>query len=236
MNIKIIKLMSAVCVALAVLLAVEWITAKFALSRLLDSERSSSSRPYQLDDVPALDLTGKSEEFYSDMVSRPLFIQGRRPVAEAAPELAGGAIPGTDAFDWQLIGIFTVKNSLTALFGREKNPVPKDNFRKLKVDGDLDGWKLTEIHKDKVILVQEGSEPKSLPLRKPKPKQLPPNQAPAPDQAPARARAHRRINLPRPAAPQASESKPDSEPEPTETEPEPESEISEDASENSDNE
>jgi hypothetical protein len=66
--------------------------------------------------------------------------------------------------------------------------VPKDNYRKITVGDDLDGWKLAEIHKDKVILMQ-GDDQKELLLRKPKPKQ--PRQAknslapPVPQPAPA---------------------------------------------------
>jgi hypothetical protein len=57
------------------------------------------------------------------------------------------------------------------LFSRTTMKAPKDNYRKLSTGTDLDGWKLTEIHYDKVILKQ-GSQQKELLLRKPKSKEL----------------------------------------------------------------
>ena len=42
---------------------------------------------------------------------------------------------------------------------------------RITADADLDGWKLTEIHKDRVLLKQ-GSQQKELLLRKPKSKDL----------------------------------------------------------------
>jgi len=58
------------------------------------------------------------------------------------------------------------------LFSRSTSKVPKDNYRKITAGGDLDGWKLTEVHKDKAILKQ-GNQQKELLLRKPKLKELP---------------------------------------------------------------
>ena len=64
-------------------------------------------------------------------------------------------------FDWQLNGVYSTKKGLSALFSRSTSKVPKDNYRKISTGADLDGWKLTEIHKDKAILKQ-GSQQKEL--------------------------------------------------------------------------
>lgn len=204
MNIKIVKLLAAICAALVVVLIAEWITAKITLDRLLDSINPSPSQPYQIDEVPTIELKGKPEEFYSDLVSRPLFIKGRRPASESRTDQAN-AVSGPDMFDWQLIGVYTAHNTLSALFSRAKIPVPKDNFRKLKIDDDLDGWKLTEIHTDKVILML-GDESKELLLRKPKPKELPKTsdqaQTRAQNQAQSQAQLQRRNRPIPPSVPQ----------------------------------
>ncbi|MGZ8187674.1 MAG: hypothetical protein ACXWTN_02810 [Methylosarcina sp.] len=220
MNIKIVKLLGAICGALIVVLIAEWIAHEFALNRLLASINSAPSKPYQIDKVPAIDLEKKTEESYAEIVSRPLFIRGRKPVNEPVAESAVGAPGSSGAFDWQLNGVYTVNNSWSALFSREKNPMAKDNFRKLTINDDLDGWKLTEIHKDKVILEQQGGETKELLLRKAKPKTAPGGQEPAKKQAPPQAHMERRNRVPRPPVPQ--------------TETQPQTEV--DAPENSDNE
>jgi hypothetical protein len=71
-----------------------------------------------------------------------------------------------------LNGVYTQKKALFALFSRTTAKIHKDNFSKKTLGDELDGWKLTEIHKDKALLTQ-GAEEKVLLLRKPKLKELP---------------------------------------------------------------
>jgi hypothetical protein len=125
-------------------------------------------------ELPTIDLLARPEESFVDLVERPLFIKGRKPVAGAANgQPQAGAVVG-QLFDWQLVGVYTNihDKKLQALFAREKVKLPKDNFRKLPLGGLLDGWQVQEIDNDKAILNKEGNS-KILYLRKAKPKQLP---------------------------------------------------------------
>ena len=95
-------------------------------------------------------------------------------------------------FDWQLSGVYTTKKGLSALFSRFPTKGAKDNYRKIGVGADLDGWKLDKILEDRAVLKQ-GSQQKELPLRKIKPKdpskksnipQMPYNPQPQPQSEP----------------------------------------------------
>jgi hypothetical protein len=183
MNIKLVKLLSALCACLLVLVIAEWIVAKYARDRLLESIESSNAMAASEVEMPSIDLKKKSEESYVDLVARPLFIKGRKPVDEPTPDHEKTAV-SADNLDWQLNGIYTGKNGFSALFSRAKTQTDKDNFRKLSQNDDLDGWKLTQIQKDRVILTL-GDETKELQLRKPKPKELPKNQMPSKTGAPS---------------------------------------------------
>jgi hypothetical protein len=100
------------------------------------------------------------------LVERPLFIKGRKPVNEPVPEsVPVAATKKIEVFVWELTGIFTTPKGVTAFFSRINAKVPKDNYRKYKIGDELDGWKLTEIHADNVVLTQ-ANETKTLPLRK----------------------------------------------------------------------
>lgn len=134
----------------------------------------------QDEELPSLDLEAKSEDEYSDLVERPLFIKGRKPVTEPIPESTPvAAVKKVEAFVWDLTGVFTTPKGVTAFFSRINAKVEKDNYRKLKLGEDIDGWKLSEIQPDKVTLTQTG-ETKTLPLRKAKPKNaLPVSRVPA---------------------------------------------------------
>jgi len=165
-----VSVLTAVCVMLILIITGEWFYAvqvqKQALTSTISAETTQSD-----DEMPDIELTQESEESYEDLVVRPLFIKGRKPVDEpSAEEAQTNAV--ANSFDWQLNGVYSTKKGLSALFSRTTSKVPKDNHRKLIAGANLDGWKLTEIHKDKVILKQ-GSQQKDLLLRKPKLKSLP---------------------------------------------------------------
>ncbi len=171
MNKKLITLLVAVCIILCLIIAGEWLFASYTQHRLLTSISSEKRQDYKADELPGIELTKQTEDSYVDLVARPLFIKGRRAVEEPSPESEQAAAK-SENFDWQLTGVYGSNKKVSALFSRAKTKVAKDNNRKLKVGDDLDGWQLTEINKDKVMLKQ-GSNDKELLLRKPKLKTSP---------------------------------------------------------------
>ena len=137
-----------------------------------------------------LNLSDPSEDSYSDLVERPMFIKGRKPVEEPIPEeMALATAQKTENVNWELIGIYSTPKGTTAFFSRSNGRLPKDNFRKCKLGDTLDGWQLSEINESGVNLTQ-GTETKKLPLRKMKPKNptpttvSPANATPVPVPAP----------------------------------------------------
>jgi hypothetical protein len=169
MNNKLVFLLASVCILCVLIIIGEWYYAVRAKKHALSSTPSAEIK-LSHDEMPELELTRQSEESYADLVARPLFIKGRRPVDEPGQEEAQ-TLAAVDTFDWQLNGVYTTKKGLTALFSRSTTKAPKDNYRKISTGADLDGWKLTEIHYDKVLLKQ-GNQQKELLLRKPKSKEL----------------------------------------------------------------
>ncbi len=167
MNRKLIILLVSVCAALLLVIFGEGLYAKYVQRQLLASTNSAASKTPP-DEMPTVELTKQPEESYDQIVNRPLFIKGRKPVDEPKPEAAQVPVVPV-VFDWELNGVYTKNDSLSALFSRAKTKVPKDNYRKVTVGGDLDGWKLTEIQNDRAVLMQGGNKKEVL-LRKAKPK------------------------------------------------------------------
>jgi hypothetical protein len=169
MNSKLVSVLTAVGIVCALIIIGEWLYAvkvqKQTLASITSAETTQSD-----DEMPGIELTQQTEENYGDLVARPLFIKGRKPVVEPSPEEAQ-TVAVANNFDWQLNGVYSTNKGLSALFSRSTSKVPKDNYRKVTAGADLDGWKLAEIHKDSVILKQ-GSQQKDLLLRKPKSKEL----------------------------------------------------------------
>ena len=169
MNNKFVSILASVCIVCVLIIIGEWFYAVRAQKQALTSTASAETKIAH-DEMPGIELTRQSEESYEDLVAKPLFIKGRRPVDEPSPEEAQAIKAIT--FDWQLNGVYSTKKGLSALFSRSKSKVPKDNYRKITAGADLDGWKLIEIHKDRAMLKQ-GDQQKELLLRKPKLKELP---------------------------------------------------------------
>lgn len=176
MNIKLIILLSTFCGALLLLTIGEWFYFSAAQQELLTAAMTVKTPEYESDELPTMELSSEPESSYEDLVTRPLFIKGRKPVDEPTSDQVN-ATAALENFDWQLTGIYTAKKGMSVLVSRAKSTLAKDNHRRIITGDELDGWKLTEIGKDKVVLTQ-GGEQKELPLRKPKPKTkiMPPRQ------------------------------------------------------------
>jgi hypothetical protein len=165
MNIKLISALASICIVCALLIMGEWFYALWAEKSTLSSLVATDTKTSH-DDMPDINLNEKTEQSFADLVTRPLFIKGRKPVDEPTPEETQNAAAAAPVvFDWELNGVYTTSKGLSALFSRSKSKVAKDNYRKISLGADLDGWKLSEIFQDKVVLKQ-GAQQKDLPLRK----------------------------------------------------------------------
>lgn len=183
MNSKLIKTLMLVCLVLLLVIALEWLYAMQAQEKMLSSV-SSETKQVVNDEMPQIDLNSQPEDSYADLVNRPLFIAGRKPIPEAEKTSEQVAVV-TNTFDWMLNGIYTTKKGLMALLTRTVAKIPEpapqglattkpsssDKYRKVITGDTIEGWKVAEIHPYEIILSQ-GNTKKNLQLRKPKPKAI----------------------------------------------------------------
>jgi hypothetical protein len=167
MNSKLIAGLASFCIACILIIIGEWLYASWTEKTILTS-LTSTDKKLSPDEMPHIELNEQSEESYVDLVARPLFIKGRKPIDEPSPEAIQNALVPV-VFDWELNGVYTTANGLSALFSRSKTKVAKDNYRKIGIGAELDGWKIVEIYQDKALL-KLGAQEKELLLRKIKPK------------------------------------------------------------------
>jgi hypothetical protein len=169
MNSKLIKTLSVICLVLVSIIALEWIYGTRAQKKLLSSSNYPEKQTLP-DQMPVIGLNLQTEESYTDLVNRPLFIEGRRPVTDTNQ---GQATGGTSNFDWLLSGVYTSKQGSMALLTRTTpDPAAKssEQYRKIITGANVDGWKVAEINTDAIVLTQGVTEKKLL-LRKVKVKQ-----------------------------------------------------------------
>src|SRR5664279_943928 len=105
MNSKLVSMLASVCIVCTLIIIGEWFYAVRTQKHALTSTTSGETK-ISHDEMPGIELTRQSEESYEDLVAKPLFIKGRRPVdepkAEDAQKPANAMI-----FDWELNGVYT---------------------------------------------------------------------------------------------------------------------------------
>ena len=179
---------------LGLILLFEWGYSDYSRNQLQSTMDRKIQADYQADELPQLSLSKQSAESFINIVERPLFIEGRKPLPEIL-ETSSEASANDQLDDWSLIGIYTKNKRQVALF-RKQNEARK--FLKLNEDQAISGWQLKQIQDDRVVL-QQGGQEKSVMLRKPRlPSKMPP-----PPKRPAAPR--------KPAAPVAPINNPSSE-------------------------
>ena len=171
MNRKLLNILASICVACILIIILEWLYALWAQKQALKSTDAIHTE-LALDELPVIDLHSQPEESYQDLVARPLFISGRRPDNEVLPnEALEMAKTVARDFDWRLNGIYSTPKGLAVLLSSSSAKANKNTYRKIAIGAELDGWKLTEIHKDRILL-EQNNQPKELLLQKPKSKDL----------------------------------------------------------------
>jgi type II secretory pathway component PulC len=164
MNSKVIKLLLGLCLLMLVILLIEFGLSLGDQSQFDKPITASEKQQVESNDLPELNVAKQELESYNDMVESPLFIEGRKPIAEIEEEKPVEQVSKID--DLTLLGIYSVKGHMTAMF----NKAGKDKKYLKKSEGDdVSGWTLQEIKSDKVVLERTGKK-QTVMLRKPKAK------------------------------------------------------------------
>jgi hypothetical protein len=149
-----------ICLILLLIFTLEWLYADSVQQQLLTTS-SAKTQASSATLMPKYELNEQAENSYSDLVNRPLFIPGRRPVADTNTTVSTGV---TNNSDWQLSGVYTTKKGLMALL---ENTAESKTHRKVLIGTELNGWAVADIYNDRIRLTR-GSEEKILLLRKPR--------------------------------------------------------------------
>ncbi len=185
--------LALLCLLLGLVLLVElFLVQRAASKRAQDAEGSAQEQPLGSGEPDAVFQLPPVEEF-SAFVDRPLFVEGRKPPVEGEQQVQAPKAEDLAPLELSLMGVMFGPHGKMAILAEASG-----KNRRVKLDGTIDGWRLIELHPDRVTL-QRGEERRDLPLMKPRPK-MP---APAPGQpgAPPMGRRGQPIPQQRPPAP-----------------------------------
>ena len=182
--------------AVAALLAGEWFYLRKHRGHAEQSESPATApmpEPGLLPDdfsLPALNL-------YQQLVERPLFMESRRPGQPPSAEPPPPPPPQTPPpITLKLMGILSTPEGKMALIADAKG-----KYKRMKTKDALDGWQISAIKPDR-ILMEQGGFKEDLPLLKKRPKGAPgarpsvPPVPPPPQPVPSPAQTNQRPPIP----------------------------------------
>ena len=171
MTSKLLNAQYLACGLLAVVAVLEWVYGQYAQQHLLAAINAPVSSDYAEETIPSLTAIQTELLTSNQLVERPLFIEGRKPLIQESEISAPQATDLGQLEDWALIGVYLKDKQQTALFSKV-NEAKK--YLKIKEQQSIAGWKLKEIQSDRVILLNHSGQTQSLMLRKPRAQHLPP--------------------------------------------------------------
>ena len=168
-NNKLVSILVIAIVLLIVIIIAEWSIMRLSRNNLLKDIDNASSNGYEIEELPTIDLFKIPIDDYSDMVNRPLFNKGRRPIE--IEESSDDAPLATGKFIQILIGIYGTEQGMTAIFKNNRARGDESKYSKVLVGEDVAGWKVEEIHSDHLVLSQGGGQ-QQIKLLKPRKKTM----------------------------------------------------------------
>ena len=179
MNLKLVKLQLSIGILLGLLLALEWYDLDFSQADQQQDSGAVKADKDPVNELPKLEKTPMPVMAYSELVERPLFLEGRRPLPDIPAADTQKVAELSQLDDWLLIGIFNKDKRQMALFSK-KNEAKK--YLKIGIDQSISGWVIKEIQPDHVVL-QQSDQQKSIRLRKPRANAKPPEKPATPPKA-----------------------------------------------------
>ena len=157
-------ILAGLCAVFGVVALLEW----SRLESQLRDQQSAIATPVEselsFEKISEVDFELPVIDSYTDVVERPLFVEGRRPL-----EKPDDALEQTDKYQGEklqakLMGIYSGSDGMTALILDAEG-----KYVRVKKQDSIDGWQVEALFPDRVTLKQ-GVETQDLKLHKPKPK------------------------------------------------------------------
>ena len=159
--------LTLLCFLAATALALEW----YYVNKHEQQQRQQLKRPIDstivLAEPPEDNLLLEDESKFEEMMTRPLFIQSRRPLPEKQAEsVVENVTPASPLSELavKFTGFINVPSGIVALV----QDIKTRKYHRLHKGEQLNDWILTELYPDKAVFKQNGAVEEIL-LRPPKP-------------------------------------------------------------------
>ncbi len=148
---------------LAIVLVSQWIHYKHEQADLKKLLASKVETKLDTQPVEERHVELPSLEEYASTIERPLFMEGRRPVAQDASEPEAAPVE-KKPLSVKLMGVVFAPKATLGLFVDAQG-----KYKRLRINDSIGNWKLVGMEADKAIMEQDGTK-EELKLAKPKQK------------------------------------------------------------------
>ncbi len=158
-------ILAGLCVLFGVVVLLEWSGLESQLGKRQNEIASPVESELSFEKISEADFELPVIDSYTDLVERPLFVEGRRPLEEPPDD----ALQQTNKYQGaklkaKLMGIYSGSDGMTALILNAEG-----KYVRVKKQDSVDGWQVEALSPNRVTLKQ-GVETQDLKLHKPKPK------------------------------------------------------------------
>lgn len=157
-NYKLSIFLALCCLLLLVILLLLWQYGRYSQTQLLSELENIQADSVSSSNLPELATNGKSLEFYENMISRPLFLKGRRPVAVVE---SGNVQASSGKIDLILTGVVSKDDTMIAMLQD-----PQKQRYQFQLQDAYQDWQVEAIHADSIVF-RRNDEENELQLRKP---------------------------------------------------------------------
>ncbi len=155
--------------SLLILILIAW-TLNFGKdyrSQLLQELQNVKSAGFTMEQIPNYQFNKQQLIDYADIVERPLFFKGRRPIVINDEDTSSiEEIKVVDKIDYIFMGVTDTPRGLFAFFKNPKAGPDNEKFLRFEQGALMQGWVLKTINHNLVVIENEGKN-ETIKLRKP---------------------------------------------------------------------
>jgi len=149
------------------LMIIQYVIGADYRKELIEKLSLSKSTGFTMQEIPDYQFSQQSINDFDDVVQRPLFFKVRKPITPQTEDETTEVNIASEELDFILTGVINVPSGIYCLLQNPRAKDKKDKFLRLEQGEVVDGWTISEIHPDRIVVGSDGKR-EEIKLAKPR--------------------------------------------------------------------
>ncbi len=149
------------------LMIIQYVIGSDYRKELIEKLSISKSTGFTMQEIPDYQFSQQSIGDFDDVVQRPLFFKVRKPITPQVEDDPTEVSVASEELDFILTGVINVPSGIYCLLQNPRAKDKKDKFLRLEQGEVVDGWTISEIHPDRIVVGADGKR-EEIKLAKPR--------------------------------------------------------------------